>query len=148
VDGKRAYTGAMRTAKKIDSFAPARFGLSACPSMSLAAPRLHSQAGWSGGLKFATKFLPLLSRKACYRVALLLASLAAIFDRRGRRITLSNLCVAFGDHISSERRAQIARESGDRHLLHGRVSQKHAFDFDGKNIFTAIYDDVFRAVEN
>jgi hypothetical protein len=81
-------------------------------------------------------------------VALLLGSLAAIFDRRGRRITLSNLCVAFGDHISSERRAQIARESGDRYLLHGRVSQKHAFDFDGKNIFTAVYDDVFRAVEN
>jgi hypothetical protein len=34
-------------------------------------------------LKFATKFLPLLSRKACYRLALLLGSLlpvAAILD--------------------------------------------------------------------
>src|SRR5438876_11871603 len=31
-----------------DSFAPARFGLSACPSMSLAAPRLHSRAGAFG----------------------------------------------------------------------------------------------------
>ena len=38
------------------------------------------------GLKFATKFLPLLSRKACYRLALLLGSLAATLDRRGRRV--------------------------------------------------------------
>ena len=32
-------------------------------------------------------------------------------DRRGRRVALSNLRVAFGDEISSERRAQIVRES-------------------------------------
>jgi lauroyl/myristoyl acyltransferase len=56
---KRAYTGAMRTAKKI------RYRLE-----------------WLG-LKFATKFVPLLSRKACYRLARLLGSLAAILDRRG-----------------------------------------------------------------
>jgi hypothetical protein len=100
------------------------------------------------GFKFATKFLPLLSRKACCRLALLLGSLAASLDRRGRRVALSNLRVAFGDEISSKRRAQIVRESGDGHLLHGRVSQKRAFDFDRKNIFTATYDDVFRAVAN
>ena len=58
------------------------------------------------GLKVATKFVPLLSRKACYRLALLLGSLAAMFDRRGRRVALSNLRVAFGDEISSERRAK------------------------------------------
>src|SRR5438094_3797840 len=63
------------------------------------------------GLKFATKFLPLLSRKACYRLALCLGSLGAMLDRRGRRVALSNLRVAFGDEISSERRAQIVRES-------------------------------------
>src|SRR5204862_88170 len=63
------------------------------------------------GLKAATKFLPLLSRKACYRLALLLGSLGAMLDRRGRRVALSNLRVAFGDEISSERRAQIVRES-------------------------------------
>jgi lauroyl/myristoyl acyltransferase len=63
------------------------------------------------GLKFATKFLPLLSRKACYRLALLLGSLGAMLDRRGRRVALSNLRVGFGDEISSERRAQIVRES-------------------------------------
>ena len=42
-------------------------------------------------LKSATKFLPLLSRKACYRLALLLGSLGAMLDRRGRRVALSNL---------------------------------------------------------
>jgi hypothetical protein len=36
-------------------------------------------------------------------------------------------------------------ESDDRHLLHGRVLQKRAFDFDGINIFTPTYDDVFQA---
>src|SRR5260370_7973027 len=34
-----------------------------------------------------------------------------MLDRRGRRVALSNLRVAFGDEISSERRAQIVRES-------------------------------------
>jgi hypothetical protein len=38
------------------------------------------------GLKFATKFLPLLSRKACYRLALLLGSLGPMLDRRGRGV--------------------------------------------------------------
>jgi KDO2-lipid IV(A) lauroyltransferase len=62
-------------------------------------------------LKSVTKLVPLLSRKACYRLALFLGSLGAILDRRGRRVALSNLRVAFGDEISSERRAQIVRES-------------------------------------
>ena len=53
---KRGYTGAMRTARKI------RYRLE-----------------WLG-LKFATKFVPLLSRKACYRLALLLGSLGAMLD--------------------------------------------------------------------
>src|SRR5438309_6861820 len=51
---KPAYTGAMRTARKI------RYRLE-----------------WLA-LKSATKFLPLLSRKACYRLALLLGSLGAM----------------------------------------------------------------------
>src|SRR5438309_1143078 len=50
---KRAYTGAMPTARKI------RYRLE-----------------WLG-LKSAAKFVALLSRKACYRLALLLGSLAA-----------------------------------------------------------------------
>ena len=52
-------------------------------------------------LKAATKFVPLLSRKTCYRLALLLGSLGAMLDRRGRRVALSNLRVAFGDEISA-----------------------------------------------
>jgi lauroyl/myristoyl acyltransferase len=49
--------------------------------------------------------------QSLYRLALLLCSLAAMLDRRGRRVALSNLRVAFGDEFSSERRAQIVRES-------------------------------------
>jgi lauroyl/myristoyl acyltransferase len=52
-------------------------------------------------LKAATKFLPLLSRKACYQLALLLG---ASLDRRGGCAALSNLRVAFGDKNSSQRR--------------------------------------------
>ena len=40
----------------------------------------------------------------------------------------------------------IMREPDDRHLLHGRVSQKHAFNFDRGAVFTATYDDVFQTV--
>src|SRR2546423_15474096 len=63
------------------------------------------------GLIFDTKFVPLLSRKACYRLALLLGSLAASLDRRGRRVALGNLRVAFSDEITAERRTEIVRES-------------------------------------
>ncbi len=49
------------------------------------------------GLKSATKFLPLLSRKACYRLAFLLGSLGAMLDRRGWCVVVSNLRVAFSD---------------------------------------------------
>src|SRR5215472_2954359 len=85
---KPAYTAAMRAAWK----------------------KIRYRLEWLG-LKFATKLVPLLSRKACYRLALLLGSLAAMLDRRGRRVALSNLSVAFGNEFSSERRAQIVRES-------------------------------------
>src|SRR5437588_4177783 len=85
---KRAYTGAMRRTWK----------------------KIRYRLEWLG-LKSATKLLPLLSRKACYRLALLLGSLGAMLDRRGRRVVLSNLRMAFGEEISSERRAQIVRES-------------------------------------
>ena len=36
----------------------------------------------------------------------------------------------------------------DRYFLHCRVPQKHAFDFNGRNVFAATYDDVFQAVAN
>ena len=54
------------------------------------AKKIRYRLEWLG-LKLATKFVPLLSRKACYRLALLLGSLGAMLDRRGRRVALSNL---------------------------------------------------------
>src|SRR6266851_1767516 len=63
------------------------------------------------GLLLATKIVPLLSRRGCYRLALALGSLMSILDRHGRKVALSNLEVAFGDWFSQREREQIARES-------------------------------------
>jgi lauroyl/myristoyl acyltransferase len=62
-------------------------------------------------LKGAAAIIPLLSRKACYRLAQVTGALAATFDRAGRRVALSNLQAAFGNELSSGRRAEIVRES-------------------------------------
>jgi lauroyl/myristoyl acyltransferase len=58
-------------------------------------------------LKSATKIVPLLSRKARYRLALLLSSLRTSLDRQRRRVALSNLRVVFGDEISPK--SQVVR---------------------------------------
>src|SRR5438309_355703 len=63
------------------------------------------------GLLLATKLVPLLSRRGCYRLALALGGLMSILDRHGRKVALSNLEVAFGDRFSSREREQIVRES-------------------------------------
>src|SRR6266851_8459292 len=63
------------------------------------------------GLLLATKIVPLLSRRGCYRLALALGGLMSILDRHGRKVALSNLEVAFGDGFSEREREQIARES-------------------------------------
>ncbi|MEP7015201.1 MAG: hypothetical protein ABI925_07160 [Verrucomicrobiota bacterium] len=63
------------------------------------------------GLLAATKLVPLLSRKACFRLANFLGALMSIFDRQGREIVLANLEAAFGERFSMEQRKQIARES-------------------------------------
>jgi Kdo2-lipid IVA lauroyltransferase/acyltransferase len=65
---------------------------------------------WAGVLT-ATKLVPLLSRKGCYRLALALGALMSILDRRGRKVALTNLEVAFGDRFSERERKQIVRES-------------------------------------
>ena len=65
---------------------------------------------WLGMLALA-KSIPLLSRKICYRSALFIGALAATFDRRGRRVALSNLEAAFGEGFSPAERARIVRES-------------------------------------
>jgi hypothetical protein len=49
----------------------------------LTARKIRYRLEWLA-LKSAAKFLPLLSRKACYRLAFLLGSLGAMLDRRGR----------------------------------------------------------------
>jgi lauroyl/myristoyl acyltransferase len=97
------------------------------------------------GLKFATKFLPLLSRKACYRLALLLGSLGASLDRRGRRVALSNLRVAFGDEISSERRAQ--RSCGNPTIATSCMAEccKTAPSTSTEEIFSPLFNDVVQA---
>jgi Kdo2-lipid IVA lauroyltransferase/acyltransferase len=72
--------------------------------------RFRYRLEWLGLLALA-KLAPLLSRKTCYRCALITGALAATFDRRGRRVALSNLEAAFGDHFSPAERARIVRES-------------------------------------
>ena len=49
------------------------------------------------GLVGATRLIPLLSRKACFHLANALGTLMSIFDRRGRKVALENLTVAFRD---------------------------------------------------
>jgi hypothetical protein len=44
------------------------------------AKKIRYRLEWLG-LKFATKFVPLFSRKGCYRLALLLAALGAMLDQ-------------------------------------------------------------------
>ena len=65
---------------------------------------------WLGLLALA-KFIPLLSRKACARGAMIFGGLAATLDRKGRRVALSNLEAAFGDRFSPAQRSTIVRES-------------------------------------
>lgn len=62
-------------------------------------------------LKVVATLIPLLSRKACYRLAQAIGTLAATFDRRNHAVALSNLEAAFGDALSPARRAEIVRES-------------------------------------
>ena len=72
--------------------------------------RIRHRLEWAGVL-VATKLVPLLSRKGCYRFALALGGLMSILDRHGRKVALSNLEVAFGDRFSQREREQIVRES-------------------------------------
>ncbi|HEY2614812.1 MAG TPA: lysophospholipid acyltransferase family protein [Chthoniobacterales bacterium] len=62
-------------------------------------------------LKAATKFVPLLSRNACYRLAQITGAIASIVDRAGRRVAQSNLDVALGDTLSPRQRTRLVRES-------------------------------------
>lgn len=63
------------------------------------------------GLLLATKLIPLLSRKACHRLARAAGALAPVFDRNGYKVAVSNLEVAFGNQLSERERRKIARAS-------------------------------------
>lgn len=63
------------------------------------------------GLLLATKLIPLLSRNACYRLALSVGELMSILDAHGRKVAISNLEVAFGDRFTPQDRERIAKES-------------------------------------
>ena len=65
------------------------------------------------------------------------------------QLTLVGSC-AFVENNEGVRRfaPPFMRESDDRHFLHGRMSQKYAFDFDRRNVLAATDDDVLYAVAN
>src|SRR5216684_4919267 len=65
---------------------------------------------WAG-LHATAKLVPLLSRKACFRLARILGFIMSIFDRHGRKVALSNLDVAFGDELPIAARRKIVRQS-------------------------------------
>src|SRR5919198_1414129 len=72
--------------------------------------RIRYHLEWAG-LLLATKLIPLLSRKACYRLAQLAGALLSFLDRHRYCVALSNLEVAFGDELSARQRRKIVRES-------------------------------------
>jgi KDO2-lipid IV(A) lauroyltransferase len=65
---------------------------------------------WAG-LVIAAKLIPMLSRKASFRLALAVGGLMSILDRQGSHVALANLEVAFGNRFSRDERNKIVRES-------------------------------------
>lgn len=63
------------------------------------------------GLTFAAAMIPRLPRNICLRLARFLGAAMAIFDRRARRVALSNLEVSLGSQLTRTERQRVARES-------------------------------------
>jgi lauroyl/myristoyl acyltransferase len=63
------------------------------------------------GLLLFARTVPLLSRKACVRVANFLGRAIFLLDRRGRAVALANIEAALGDAHSPAQRRKIARAS-------------------------------------
>jgi len=78
--------------------------------MRLRWKRIRYRLEWVG-LLFATKLIPLCSRRVCYHVARTAGTLLSFLDQDRYRVALSNLEVAFGDQFSVHKRRKIARES-------------------------------------
>src|SRR6266700_6949524 len=72
--------------------------------------RVRYRLEWLG-LRLAMKLVPLLPRKACFRLAHFLGALMSIFDRDRYKVALNNLEVAFGSQLSNRERRTITRES-------------------------------------
>ena len=72
--------------------------------------RLRYRVEWLGVL-IAAKVVPFLPRRVCFYLAQIFGALAAIFDRGGRKVALSNLEAAFGDRFSVSQRGKIVRQS-------------------------------------
>jgi len=72
--------------------------------------RVRYRLEWLG-LRLAMKLVPLLPRKACFRLAYFLGALMSIFDRDRYKVALNNLEVAFGSQLSNRERRTITRES-------------------------------------
>ena len=83
------------------------------------------------GLKFATKVVPLLSRKACYRLALFLGSLGASLDRSTRWQRRIDGYIATPISTVQEIKAAIkALPDGDFREVSRAVDQMEAERFD------------------
>src|SRR4030095_2835758 len=72
--------------------------------------RIRYRLEWAG-LFLATKLVPLLSRKACYRLAQVAGALLSFLDRHRYRVARRNLGAAFGGQLSAHQRRKIVRES-------------------------------------
>ncbi len=72
--------------------------------------KIRHRLEWAG-LLIAANIVPLLSRKACYRLALMLGDAMSTLDQHGRKVAISNLEVAFGDRFTPSEREEIARKS-------------------------------------
>ena len=72
--------------------------------------RVRYRLEWFG-LWLAVKLVPVLSRKACFRLGQTLGALMSIFDRHGYKVALNNLEVAFGNQMSIHERRKVARQS-------------------------------------
>jgi Kdo2-lipid IVA lauroyltransferase/acyltransferase len=83
--------------------------------MTLSLKKIRYRLEWIGLIAIA-KIVPLFSRRSCYRISQCIGACAAIVDRPGRRIALSNLEAALGDQLSPRRRASIVRESYQRFI--------------------------------
>ncbi len=78
--------------------------------MSFSLKKIRYWVEWFA-LTIVARTVPLFSRQTCYRISQCIGACAAIVDRSGRRIALSNLEAALGNELSRGRRVSIARES-------------------------------------